>query len=60
MLSTLKPNQVFSQVIDAKDNWEVIKLIKKLPAEKFLVEAVALPKEEFDPWFEKEKLKLLD
>lgn len=54
----LKPGQVFNQVIDVHEGWQVVKLIKQVSQDKYLIEVVDLPKEDFNSWFEREKLKL--
>jgi hypothetical protein len=54
IFSKLKPGQVFDQPIDAHETWEIVKLLKK-EKNRYMIQVLTLPKEDFESWYQKEK-----
>lgn len=59
LLPQLKPQQVFTEVVDTGEHWLVVKCLKQLGPGTFALEGVQFPKADFFEWYEQEKQKIV-
>ena len=58
VIKYMKPGEVFQSPVDYEDTWLVVKYVKLLGKGKFQLEAVFIPKDNYQQWLDAEMAKL--
>lgn len=59
VLKNMKPGEVLQSPVDYEESWLVVKFVKVLKKDKFQMEAIFIPKVNYQQWLEMEKAKVM-